>query len=218
MPKLSRVAFVLAAIGCASLLLQLRSGHVLTAPSAAAAAAGIGFEPPSIVDPIHTFGEPDIGLDSQGRVFVSGPTGTGTQRSVWFGSVDGGHSFRTISPGPPPSALAGTEAPPGGGDTDVNFDRSGKQSFIDLYALTCDTVPTTADGGATAEQNVLGCGTGFGSDRPWLAVYDPAPGSPHQSAYTGPTPLVYEAYNNLVSGSQWNKSLDGLNYTAATNA
>src|SRR3954470_17095903 len=164
---------------------------LLVVPAATPKPGGpIGFETPSVVDPIHTFGEPDIGVDPQGRVFVSGPTGTGTQRSVWVGSVDGGHTFRTISPGPPPSALAGTEAPPGGGDTDINFDRSGKQYFIDLYALTCDRVATTADGGATAEQNVLGCGTGFGSDRPWLAVYDPAPGTPHQSAYTGPTPLV----------------------------
>src|SRR3989440_12402595 len=151
MPKLSRVAFLLAAIGCASLLLQLRSGHGLTAPSAAAATPGIGFETPSIVDPIHTFSEPDIGLDSQGRVFVSGPTGTGTQRSVWFGSVDGGHSFRPISPGPPPSGITSFEAPPGGGDTDIAFDRSGKQYFIDLYALICDRVATTSDGGATAQ-------------------------------------------------------------------
>src|SRR3954453_4732541 len=218
MPKLPRVALVLVAISCASVMLQISSGRLLTAPTAAAATGGIAFETPSIVDPIHTFGEPDIGIDPQGRVFVSGPTGTGTQRSVWFGSVDGGHSFRTISPGPPPSALLGTEAPPGGGDTDINFDRSGKQYFIDLYALTCDRAPPPADGGATAQQNVLGCGTGFGSDRPWLAVYDPPPGSPHQSAYAGPTPLVYEVYNNLVSGSQWNKSLDGLNYEAATNA
>ncbi len=223
MPKLSRVALVLVAIGCASVLLQISSGRLLAAPTAAAATSSIAFETPSIADPIHTFGEPDIGIDSQGRVFVSGPTGTGTQRSVWFGSVDGGHSFRTISPGPPPSALLGTEAPPGGGDTDINFDRSGKQYFIDLYALTCDRVATTADGGATAQQNVLGCGTSFGSDRPWLAVYDPPPGSPHQSAYVGPTPLVYEAYNNLVGpgpdgGSQWNRSLDGLTYEGATNA
>src|SRR5438477_4412216 len=161
-------------------------------------APGIAFSTPTVVDPIHTNGEPDIGIDPQGRVFVSGPTGTGTQRSLWFGSVDGGHTFRVISPGPPPSALAGTEAPPGGGDTDINFDRSGKQYLADLYALTCNRVATTADGGATAEQNVLGCGTGFGSDRPWLAVYDPPPGIPQESAYSGPTPLVYSAYNNLV--------------------
>jgi hypothetical protein len=223
MPKFSRVTLVLVAFCCASVLLQISSGHFLTAPTAAAATGGIAFETPSVVDPIHTFGEPDIGVDPQGRVFVSGPTGTGTQRSVWFGSVDGGHSFRTISPGPPPSDITSFEAPPGGGDTDLNFDRSGKQYFIDLYALICNRVATTSDGGATAQQNVLGCGTTPGSDRPWLAVYDPSPTTPHQSAYAGPTPLVYAGYNNLTGpgpdgGEQWNKSLDGLSYTDATNS
>src|SRR5947209_4344221 len=95
------------------------------------AAASITFSTPTVVDPIHTNGEPDIGIDPQGRVFVSGPTGTGTQRSTWFGSVDEGHTFRVISPGPPSSALAGLTDPPGGGDTDINFDRSGKQYFAD---------------------------------------------------------------------------------------
>src|SRR5438094_10284532 len=168
-----------------------------TASLPAQAAPGIAFQVPVVVDPIHTNGETDIGIDPQGRVFVSGPTGTGTQRSTWFGSVDKGHTFRVISPGAPPSAIAGLIDPPGGGDTDLNFDRSGKQYFIDLYALTCDRVATTADGGATTAQNVLGCGTGFGSDRPWLAVYDPAPGAPQQSAYSGPTPLVYAASTKL---------------------
>jgi len=54
----------------------------------ALAAPGIAFSTPVVVDPIHTNGEPDIGIDPQGRVFVSGPTGTGTQRSTRFGSVD----------------------------------------------------------------------------------------------------------------------------------
>ena len=71
-------------------------------------------------------------------------------------------------------------------------------------------------------QNFLGCGTNPGSDRPWLAIYDPPAGTPHRSAYLGPTPLIYDVYNNLVrpgpdGGSQWNKSTDGLNYTNATN-
>src|SRR2546421_4619735 len=69
------------------------------------AAASIGFSTPTVVDPIHTNGEPDIGIDPQGRVFVSGPTGTVTQRSTWFGSVDQGHTFRVISPEPPPSPI-----------------------------------------------------------------------------------------------------------------
>jgi hypothetical protein len=191
--------------------------------SGAAAAKGgqIGFETPAVADPIHTWGEPTIGVDPRGGVFVSGPTGTGTQRSAWEGSVDGGHSFRVITPGPVPTAIQSIEDPPGGGDTDLNFDRAGKQYFADLYALTCLRVATTADGGASVQQNFLGCDGSPGSDRQWLAVYDPPPGTPHQSAYTGPTPLVYLEYNNLVgpgpnSGGQWNKSTDGLNYTNAT--
>src|SRR5207245_6332957 len=103
-----------------------------TASLPAQAAPGIGFQVPVVVDPIHTNGEPDIGIDPQGRVFVSGPTGTGTQRSVWLGSVDGGHTFRIVTPCPllpfgpcpVPSPLSGTTAPPGGGDTEINFDRS----------------------------------------------------------------------------------------------
>src|SRR5438067_694083 len=223
MLKLSRLALMLAAAGVASVFLHIRSSQVATGPAAAATTSAIGFETPTPVDPIHTFGEPDIGVDPQGRVFVSGPTGTGTQRSVWFGSVDGGHTYRPVTPGPVPDSVQSFNAPPGGGDTDIAFDRSGKQYFIDLYALTCNRVATTADGGATVAQNFVGCGTNPGSDRPWLAVYDPAPTTPHESAYAGPTPVVYQAYNNLVGpgpdgGEQWDKSLDGLTYTNATNA
>src|SRR6266581_5640172 len=196
-----------------------------TASLPAQAAPGIAFQVPVVVDPIHTNGEPDIGIDPQGRVFVSGPTGTGTQRSTWFGSVDKGKTFRVISPGPPPSALAGLTDPPGGGDTDINFDRSGKQYFADLYALTCLRVATTGDGGGTVSQDVFpgGCAGIAGADRQWLAVYDPPPGTPNQSAYKaagGPTPLIYVEYNNLVGpgpngGAQWNKSTDGLTYVNA---
>src|SRR2546423_4976662 len=195
----------------------------------AVAAPGIAFSTPTVVDPIHTNGEPDIGIDPQGRVFVSGPTGTGTQRSTWFGSVDKGHTFRVISPGAPPSPLAGLLDPPGGGDTDINFDRSGKQYFTDLYALTCLRSATTADGGATVNQSIYpaGCMGVPGADRQWLAVYDPAPGTPNQSAYIGPRPLIYQEYDNVTTGAQWVKSNaltdtqpggPGLNYVNAETA
>jgi hypothetical protein len=189
----------------------------------ASAASSIGFETPSVVDPIHTNGEPDIGIDPQGRVFVSGPTGTGTQRSTWFGSVDGGHTFRAMAQKKPPDSVITTPAPaPGGGDTDINFDRSGKQYFADLYALACLRVAVTGpvNSGATDQENVFpgGCAAIPGADRQWLAVYDPTEDTPNQSAYRaagGKTPLIYLEYNNL-SGAQWNKSTDGLIYMNAT--
>src|SRR5438477_2514788 len=206
----------------------LLAGTVALAPlplGVTASSSPIGFETPSIVDPIHTNGEPDIAIDPQGRVFNSGPTGTGTQRSTWFGSVDGGHTFRVMTQKIPASPATGIPAPgPGGGDTDIAFDRSGKQYFADLWALACQRVAVTGptNPGATDQENFLGCaGSSPGSDRQWLAVYDPAPGTPNQSAYTGPRPLVYLEWNNIVGpgpngGAQWNKSTDGLNYVNAT--
>ena len=212
--------FSLAVVAVAVVMVGRPSAQVATASSSA-----IAFETPAIVDPIHTNGEPDIAIDPQGRVFNSGPTGTGTQRSTWFGSVDGGHTFRVMAQKTVPSAIMGIPAPgPGGGDTDIAFDRSGKQYFADLWALACQRVAATgpANSGASDQENFLGCdGSSPGSDRQWFAVYDPSPTTPHQSAYTGPTPLVYLVWNDLVgpgpnAGEQWNKSLDGINYTNAT--
>src|SRR5437773_3041369 len=115
----------------ARVVVQTQSAQAATTPS-------IAFGTPTVVDPIHTNGEPDIGIDPQGRVFVSGPTGTGTQRSMWLGSVDGGNTFRVMAQKVPPTPPMGIAAPgPGGGDTDINFDRSGRQYFADLYALLC---------------------------------------------------------------------------------
>ncbi len=220
MVRYGLVAVLVAGAVLAGTLLGSASGSVSRRP--AAASQPITFSVPTPVDPIHTFGEPTISYDNPtGEVFASGPTGTGTQRSMWEGSVDGGKTFRVITPGPPPSAVQSEEDPPGGGDTDLNFDHTGKEYFIDLYALVCDRAATTTDGGASVAQSFNGCGGQVGSDRPWLAVYDPPTGTPHDSPYTGPTPLIYEEYNNLTgpgpnSGAQWNESTDGLNFTNAT--
>src|SRR5438445_2245470 len=213
-------------------LVALVAGAVALAPLhggiKTADAAAIAFETPTIVDPIHTNGEPDIAIDPQGRVFNSGPTGTGTQRSTWFGSVDGGHTFRVMTQKIPASPATGIPAPgPGGGDTDIAFDRSGKQYFADLWALACQRVAVTGptNPGASDQENFLGCdGSSPGADRQWLDVYDPAQGTPSQSAYRaagGQDPLVYLVWNDLVgpgpnAGEQWNKSTDGVNYTNAT--
>src|SRR5207302_404607 len=124
--------------------------------------------------------------------------------------------------------MVGIPAPgPGGGDTDIAFDRSGKQYFSDLRATASQRVATTGptNPGAADQENFLGRdGSSPGSDRQWFAVYDPSPTTPNQSAYRaagGKTPLVYLVWNELQgpgpnNGEQWNKSTDGLNYTNAT--
>src|SRR5256886_8279542 len=162
-----------------------------SASATASPSSGIGFQVPTVVDPIHTNGEPDIALDAQGRVFVSGPTGTGTQRSTWFGSVDGGQTFRVMAQKTPPDPAIGILAPaPGGGDTDINFDHTGKQYFTDLYALSCLRVAVTGpvNSGAVDEENVYpgGCAGFLGADRQWLALYDPPMGTDTSSPYPGP--------------------------------
>lgn len=206
-------------------LLSAASTQATQPQPLAATTSPISFQVPTVVDPIHTNGEPDIGIDPQGRVFVSGPTGTGTQRSTWFGSVDGGQTFRVMAQKIPPDPVIGIPAPaPGGGDTDINFDRSGKQYFTDLYALTCLRVAVTGptNSGAADQEDIYpgGCAGFPGADRQWLAVYDPAPGT-SQSPYTGATPLIYLAFNNIFGpgpngGAQWNKSTDGLTFVNAT--
>ena len=127
---------------------------------------------------------------------------------------------KALSPSPAPA--------PGGGDTDINFDRSGKQYFTDLYALTCLRVAVTGptNSGAADQEDIYpgGCAGIPGADRQWLAVYDPPPGTPNQSAYKaagGQTPLIYLEFNNVVGpgpngGAQWNKSTDGLAFVNGT--
>lgn len=216
-------AVCLAAVG----VLIGGSAPALLRPVTAASSA-ITFSTPTLADADHANGEPDIGIDAQGRVFTSGPTGTGTQRSMWYGSTDRGHTFSEISAGLPPSVVSGTTQPPGGGDTELKFDHTGKQYFADLYALACFRTATTSDGGATVQGSTAGgCeGSGPGADRQWISVFDPPAGTT-KSPYTGPVPLIYLDYNDLGAtpptffypngGSQWNKSTDGLNYFQAIN-
>lgn len=234
----------------AALALAWVSAPVAGAPLAATAATpSIGFEVPRLTDPIHTYGEPNIGIEpaqptmvtepsnqTTGNVYVSGPTGTGTQRSIWQGSVDGGHTFRNISRGAPlgipgcplATALCGPLAGPGGGDTEIAFDHNNKQYFADLYALACQHVATRVrnpDGSETVAENQApgGCPVP-GSDRQWIVVKDPAfatgPFAARPAASVAAPRIVYMESNTVVQcggngGGGWYKSSDGLTYSGA---
>ena len=70
---------------------------VARADAARTAARGrITFGAPPVVDPVHTYGEPDIRVAPDGSVYDSGPWGTGTQRSLWEQSTDRGRSFHVL--------------------------------------------------------------------------------------------------------------------------
>src|SRR4051812_45271770 len=165
-----------------------------------AAAVATTFGVPRIVDPIHTYGEPDIKVAPNGDVHVSGPQGTGVQRSIWNVSVDGGDSWRAGNGipanvlGQTQNALAKTTPGPGGGDTELAIARNGKAFYNDLYTLTCFTAGTSNDRGATVQTSPLGCSPP-GADRQWYGLFEPPPGVTSTSPYTGTKPLLYLSYS-----------------------
>lgn len=217
------------------------AGAGLGTSGGAAASPAITFATPMVMDPTHTVGEPTLvhSPAADNTLYASGPWGTGTQRSVWNASADGGETFRLVNQCAPesgevateclaPSAVVGSPNPPGGGDTDQRLDHNGKDYFADLWALACDRVATTTDHGATALQNAYGCNSPTvspasrpdGSDRQWLSVFDPTlTGVTSTAPDAGITPLTYMEYNNLqttqTNPAYWVKSTDGLNYSPA---
>src|SRR5438067_9469259 len=108
-------------------------GSPRTATAKAAAADNpIQWGVPRIVDPIHAYGEPDIKVAPNGDVLVSGPQGTGVQRSIWNVSKDNGDSWRVVNGVPLASSqpvcqlapavcldINKSSLGPGGGDTDI---------------------------------------------------------------------------------------------------
>src|SRR5436190_22184870 len=99
-----------------------------------------------VVDPTHAYGEPDVKIAAGGtNWYDSGPWGTGTQRSIWNWSSHGGHTFHSLHApaiGSPSESDTGVPCPdgfpppcPGGGDTELSIDRSGKGYDADLASL-----------------------------------------------------------------------------------
>src|SRR5207237_4571664 len=120
-------------------------GAAALAPAAQGASApAVSFDVPRIVDPIHVYGEPNLEVNPKtGAVHATGPQGTGTQRSIWNVSVDGGDSYRIVQdvPANGEAALASGLVPTksaigaGGGDTEIKIAHNGRAFFNDLAAL-----------------------------------------------------------------------------------
>ncbi len=223
-----RRSLPLAVVLATPLLLAAQHAGAVTSTTTSGTSA-VSFGVPRVVDPLHTYGEPDIAIGPTGDVVVSGPQGTGVQRSVWNVSPDNGNSWRYVmdlpqgTPAPvPPKSTEG----PGGGDTELAIDHKGKIYYSDLYALQCFTAAVSPDHGATVKSTPLGCSHPE-ADRQWYALYDPKPSdnsiSPYYAAHKNAQgylnkPLLYLSYNDLLFGAQLDKSTDGLMFTPAGTA
>ncbi len=193
----------------------------LAQPSVAAPTSAPSFGVPRIVDPIHVYGEPNLEVNPRtGAVHATGPQGTGTQRSIWNISVDGGDSYRIVQnlPANNDRAVLTGALPtksamgPGGGDTEIKISRDGRAWFNDLAALASFTSVTTTDDGATTSiANPLGIPKPVG-DRQWMALFDPQPSDRTISPYTGKVPLNYMEYADQLNGDEVAMSVDGINY------
>lgn len=193
----------------------------LAQPSGASSTAQPSFGVPRVVDPIHVYGEPNLEVNPRsGAVHATGPQGTGTQRSIWNVSVDGGDSYRIVQnlPGNNDRAYLTGALPtksamgPGGGDTEIKISRDGRAWFNDLAALASFTsVTTTDDGTTTSTANPLAVPKPLG-DRQWMALFDPQPSDHTISPYTGKLPLNYMEYADQVNGDDVGMSTDGINY------
>src|SRR3954454_13345633 len=78
-------------------LFALVVGAAAVPPTAQAAVPSATFGVPRVLDPIHVYGEPNLEVNPKsGAIHATGPQGTGTQRSIWNVSVDGGDSYRIV--------------------------------------------------------------------------------------------------------------------------
>src|SRR3954453_20820814 len=191
------------------------------APTGAGAATPVKpvFGGPRIVDPIHVYGEPNLEVNPKtGAVHATGPQGTGTQRSIWNVSVDGGDSYRIVQNLPENSDKAAVTGAlptksalgPGGGDTEIKISHDGRAWFNDLAALaTFTSVTTTDDGSTTSVANPLAIPKPVG-DRQWMALFDPQPSDHTISPYKGKVPLNYMEYADQVFGDDVAMSTDGV--------
>ena len=207
-------------------VLAVALGAAALAPTAQGASqptgSAVSFGVPRIVDPIHVYGEPNLAVNPKtGAVHATGPQGTGTQRSIWNVSVDGGDSYRIVQNLPGNTDKAGltgilptkSALGPGGGDTEIKISRDGRSWFNDLGGLaTFTSVTTTDDGKTTSVANPLAIGRPVG-DRQWMALFDPAPSDNTISPYKGKVPLNYMEYSDQVNGDAIDLSTDGSDYS-----
>jgi hypothetical protein len=157
---------------------------------------GITFDHATWNDPIRMVGEPDIVIAPNDGIYVSGPGGSTTQASWFWKSTDKGLQWHLIG------CPLKSNCQNGGGDTEIAIARNNDVFASDLQTLTCNSALRSYDDGATWLTSE-GCFPG--TDRQWMAVYDP------NSSATGRR--IYLSANGQTQGCYFLVSTDnGLTY------
>ncbi len=157
---------------------------------------GITFDHASLNDPVRMVGEPNIQIDNNDGIYVSGPGGSTTQTSWFWKSEDKGVQWHIV--GCPDKSNCQN----GGGDTEIAFGTNSDVFGSDLQTLACNSAIRSLDGGKTFTTSEA-CFPG--TDRQWMATYDP------NASATGRR--IYLAANGQAQGCYCLVSTDnGVSY------
>ena len=144
-------------------------------PVAEAASKTPAFGREVIVDHQRVTGEPSIAIDSQDRIYVSGPFGFSTTASYVWRSTDHGASFHLVPGNLSPYGKPNVTCV-GGGDSGLAVDTANRLYFVDLQGLTDVSNSVSSDQGATW-LSTCNAANAAGVDRPWIATFgDPQNG------------------------------------------
>lgn len=205
------------ALATAAALLAGASGLAGTAllPSAQAATA-LRFGHEVVIDHQRSGFEPDIVVDSKGKLYSSVPNGSSQAHSFIWQSVDKGDSFQLV-PGQFGVGKPLT-CPQGGGDTELARDAGDNLYLSDLQNLSNLSNAVSSDGGATFN---FSCTSAPNTpvDRMWYASH---------GKLGDPDFAIYEEYDAVLSGADPNAPIsnqlveivshDGANFTPVINA
>lgn len=207
--------------------------HRLTAAAAFALLAGaVGVGGPGLVPPAQAastpkFGhqaiidfqrsgfEPDIIVDSKGKIYSSVPNGSSQGESFVWKSVDHGDSFQLV---PGNVAFGKPTTCVGGGDTELAKDSGDNLYLSDLQNLTNLSNSISKDGGMTWNASCTSA-PNTPVDRMWFAVH---------GKLGDPDFAIYEEYDAVLSGANpaspvgnqlvETVSHDGVNFLPVINA
>jgi len=169
------------------------------APQTAAAGSPFAMGVPTVVDPIRGVGEPDIAVLNSNSPFISGPAGSSTQTSFFWGSRDGGQSFFLRGP------HNGHWICPalGGGDSLNVVDHKSNDIYVVDQESLLDLGLGRIDGRTGAVSSSCLNSPGITADRPFLAVVNGA-ATPEVKADGGKTITYLSWQCNACGGLNTN--------------